>query len=68
VKRASQLAKAQHKVPTYLFSSENSDIVGAAAAKAPVAQPTSFISKIWNENTKLGFYLAVWYLGNIYCK
>ncbi len=23
---------------------------------------------LWNNNTKLVFYLTVWYLGNIYCK
>ena len=27
-----------------------------------------FLSKFWTEEVKLSVYLAVWYLGNIYCK
>ena len=48
----------------------------AAAAASPEASvevvakaaPSSkgLMDTIWNEQTKLGFYLAVWYLGNIY--
>jgi hypothetical protein len=26
------------------------------------------LSSIFNDSTKLFFYLVVWYLGNIYCK
>lgn len=26
------------------------------------------LERIWNDNTKIVAYLAVWYLGNIYCK
>jgi len=37
------------------------DTVVAAAAPSK-----SFIDLIWNDNTKLLTYLAVWYLGNIY--
>jgi len=50
--------------------------MSAAAAAAPEASvevvakaaPSSkgLVDMIWNEQTKLGFYLAVWYLGNIY--
>ena len=29
---------------------------------------TGFFDLIWNENTKLIVYLAIWYVGNIYCK
>lgn len=28
---------------------------------------TSLLDKVWNKNTKLTIYLAIWYLGNIYC-
>jgi hypothetical protein len=47
-----------------------SDVGGTvAAAPTPAPAPTkSFIDLIWNDNTKLSVYLAVWYLGNIYCK
>jgi len=40
--------------------SSNVDVVAAAPAKS-----TSFIDLIWNEQTKLSIYLAVWYVGNI---
>jgi len=50
--------------------------MSAAAAASPEASvevvakaaPSSkgLMDTIWNEQTKLGFYLAVWYLGNIY--
>jgi len=43
----------------------------AATASSGAASQTTekkggFLSAIWNENTKLTFYLIVWYLGNIY--
>jgi len=28
----------------------------------------TFTDTIWNEKTKIIFYLTVWYMGNIYCK
>lgn len=40
-------------------SASSSDIVAKAKA------PATFIDSIWNENTKLSFYLLVWYAGNI---
>jgi hypothetical protein len=42
---------------------------GGSKAVSVVAQSNSgtFIDKIWNDDTKLATYLAVWYLGNIYC-
>jgi len=42
--------------------SGDGDIVAAATA-APVAKKSE---GLWNDNTKLAAYLAVWYLGNIY--
>ena len=40
--------------------------VDVVAAKEPPKK--SFIDKIWNDQTQLMTYLAVWYMGNIYCK
>ena len=53
-----------HGTSTLLKSAESSsgsssDIVAKAKA------PATFIDTIWNENTKLSFYLLVWYAGNI---
>ena len=40
-----------------------------AAAEATKSEPKkSLIDTVWNEDTKLGIYLAVWYIGNIACK
>lgn len=56
---------ASHKVPsaTALKATETSL---DAVASEPAPAKTSFIDSIWNENTKLTAYLAIWYLGNIY--
>jgi len=44
-----------------------SDGASVVAKKSePVPAKKSFIDSIWNENTKLSAYLAIWYLGNIY--
>lgn len=56
-----------HSAPSYLKSSEDAssaEVVAAAKTTTPV--PTSFIDKIWNKDTQLLTYMAVWYLGNIY--
>ena len=56
-------SKFQHSAPTYLKAAEesNADIVAAKAA-APVKASSSFMDKIWNENTKLtGKYLFIAY-------
>ena len=46
---------------------ENSnEAVIVAKAATPPPPSKSFVDVIWNENTKLSVYLAVWYLGNIY--
>lgn len=44
---------------TALKQTESATIVAAE-------QKTSFIDKVWNSQTKLTIYLAIWYLGNIY--
>jgi len=50
-----------------LMMSEESAPAPAPAAEVVASAPKkSFIDFIWNEQTKLGIYLAVWYLGNIY--
>ena len=48
-------------------------IKGATSLKmaddATKAEPKkSLIDTVWNEQTKLSIYLAVWYIGNIACK
>jgi hypothetical protein len=65
--RKTARARALHSAPTFL-SSEDADASESAevVAAAVVAAPVSFVDKIWNEQTKLSAYLAVWYLGNIY--
>lgn len=55
------MVKLSHSPADMGEGSEN-EIVAAKAA-APV-EPT-LIEKIWNENTKLTAYLAVWYIGNV---
>ena len=48
-------------------ANENSnDAVVVAKAATPPPAKKSFMDSIWNDNTKLTVYLAVWYLGNIY--
>lgn len=70
-KSTSASPKQRHqRVPTVLLSSEGTADIVAANSASPAAKTESkgLLSSIWNENTKLTFYLAVWYLGNIYCK
>jgi len=50
----------QQSNPTFLQSQVNAEVTASEPAKK------SFIDLIWNKNTKLFFYLAVWYIGNIY--
>jgi len=65
LKKSSQSTLKEARVPTYLLSTEGtSDVV--AAATATTEKKSSFLDLIWNDNTKLTFYLLVWYLGNIY--
>jgi solute carrier family 35 protein E1 len=61
-KKSASSVVSTHSKPTFL--KQSGDVV-AAAKKAEPAK-ASFIDSIWNENTKLTAYLAVWYLGNIY--
>lgn len=57
-----------HSSPTFLKDS-SADVVAAAAPKKPEqAKAASFSDKFAAVDWKLGAYLAVWYLGNIYCK
>lgn len=64
LRQPSKAAVANNRVPTFLQSADgsgDSEIVGAAAG-APAVEKKGMFS----ENTKLTFYLAVWYLGNVY--
>lgn len=51
-----------------LFTSSRDDLTVNMAAKDTQGKNKGLFGSIWNENTKLAFNLAVWYLGNIYCK
>jgi hypothetical protein len=66
VSRSKPSAAFQHSAAqTFLKSAEEAS---AEVVATKVEPKKSFIDLIWNENTKLSFYLAVWYLGNVYCK
>jgi hypothetical protein len=64
----------KHSMPSYLqcaegtASPESNDNVVAAATPVKEAPKKSFKELFWNDSTKLTVYLAVWYLGNIYCE
>ena len=57
--------KVQLSKSTVRMSAAAADIEVEVVAKAAPSS-NGLLDKVWNENTKLGFYLAVWYLGNIY--
>ena len=52
------------QTPTALQSTSGATIVASDTA----ASKGSFLDTIWNEKTKLWFYLLVWYGGNVKCK
>jgi solute carrier family 35 protein E1 len=54
------------RATTFLQSSEEPAPAEVVAAVPAPAAAVSLKDKIWNEQTKLSAYLAVWYLGNIY--
>lgn len=64
---------SQHSAPSYLKATaanpvdlDSGDNSGSTAAVVAAAPKTGFFDMIWNENTKLFVYLAIWYVGNIY--
>lgn len=54
-----------HSAPTFLKAEGSSEIV-AKVETAPVVKKT-LLETVWNPQTQLVLYMAVWYLGNIYC-
>lgn len=46
---------------TAAATTDSNNSVEPEAKKSP-------LGNLWNEQTKLAFYLGVWYLGNVYCK
>jgi len=61
--RASTVA-VQHNLPTFLKTSESP--ADSVVAAEPAKKSGGLLALLWNDNTKLLTYLAVWYLGNIY--
>ena len=70
VHTASKPAALEHSAPTFLAAGASPiAVVSDNASNNPsAAKPESkgILSSIWNEQTKLGFYLATWYIGNTY--
>jgi len=58
--------KSRKMMMTAVTNENSNDAVVVAKAATPPPAKKSFIDTIWNDNTKLTVYLAVWYLGNIY--
>lgn len=54
-----------HSSPTFLTAGVPSQSNAELIASMP-QEEKSLMSYVWNDNTKLAFYLAVWYCGNIY--
>lgn len=70
IKSNIKLSGQSAQVPVGLLPSFTSLSSGKLNGVSVVAQSESisFIDKVWNDDTKLATYLAVWYLGNIYCE
>mmetsp|Transcript_15686 Transcript_15686/g.15821 ORF Transcript_15686/g.15821 Transcript_15686/m.15821 type:complete len:392 (+) Transcript_15686:62-1237(+) len=62
-KAAKHPLNLQHSNPTFLKAEESAENVVASTTAAESKGP---LSAIWNKDTKIFFYLAVWYIGNIY--
>ena len=69
IRKSSSTPVVQQQSTTCLLAaleaSANSANVVAIAPAAPAPEKT-LLSTIWNEQTKLAVYLAIWYSGNIY--
>lgn len=54
---------------TQIFASHRDELpTSNVVAKETPGKEKGLLGSVWNDNTKLAFNLAVWYLGNIYCK
>ncbi len=56
-----------YPTPPRSFSFRLQSVSGGAAAPAKKGGVEALVEKVWNEDTKLAAYVAIWYLGNIYC-
>lgn len=60
----------EYNTATFLAASATSSLPlsgnVAHLTKPEKVEPKGFINTIWNDNTKLATYLAVWYIGNTY--
>lgn len=76
LKKSSTRLTKESRISTQLLSASegSSELIAAASASSSATTDKSgggsggLFGAIWNENTKLSFYLIVWYLGNVYCK
>lgn len=71
VRSVSKPAALEHNAPTFLAASATpiaitSDNVSYSTSTTSKPESKSLFSSIWNEQTKLAFYLATWYIGNTY--
>lgn len=63
--RAGSKAELNHSSPTFLAAAAGSSNADAVA-ESNTEEKGGFLSFFWNEKTKLSFYLAIWYGGNVY--
>jgi hypothetical protein len=65
---AGSKAEFQHSSPSFLSAGlpNTSGVPNANFVPVVDVEDKGPLSAIWNESTKLAFYLAVWYCGNIY--
>jgi hypothetical protein len=70
LKKSTSYPERPMQFSSVILSSEGTESSGevVASAATTAAPKKGLIDILWNDNTKLAVYLAVWYLGNIYCK
>lgn len=65
LRQHSAFQNKQNAFSTALKSVEGQEEGNVVAAAVEVPKKT-LMDRVWNDQTKLSVYLAVWYLGNIY--
>lgn len=62
--RVMMIQKSSMPVAKY----QSSALKQTESASIVASEKKSIVDIVWNKDTKLAIYLAIWYLGNIYCK